>query len=70
MEDKTKIKDHKRADPAMTFMIIVIVLSFIPMLSPTPVGLSRAGQKVLGIAIIAIGLWSTEVLPSALRGCW
>jgi di/tricarboxylate transporter len=68
MEDKTETEAYRRADPALLIMVIVIVLSFILMLSPTPAGLSRAGQKVLGIAIIAIGLWSTEVLPIGVTG--
>ena len=70
MEDKTKPEAHKRARPAMTFMIIVVVLSVILMISPTPAGLSRAGQKVLGIAIVAIGLWGTEVMPIGVTGYW
>ena len=31
---------------------------------PTPPGLSWQGQRVLGVAAIAIGLWCTEVLPT------
>ena len=31
---------------------------------PTPLGLSWQGQRVLGVAAIAIGLWCTEVLPT------
>jgi sodium-dependent dicarboxylate transporter 2/3/5 len=68
MEDKAKPEDHKRADPAMLVMLIVIVLSLVLMILPAPAGLSPAGQKVLGIAIIAIGLWSTEVLPIGVTG--
>ena len=68
MEDKTESEAYKRGDPALLIMASVIVLSFILMLSPTPEGLSRAGQKVLGIAIIAIGLWGTEVLPIGVTG--
>jgi sodium-dependent dicarboxylate transporter 2/3/5 len=68
MEDKTETEAYKRADPALLIMAIVIVLSSILMLSPAPAGLSRSGQKVLGIAIIAIGLWSTEVLPIGVTG--
>ena len=63
MEDKAKTEAQKRADPAMLIMIVVISLSLIMVLSPAPDGLSGAGQKVIGIAIIAIGLWGTEVLP-------
>ena len=31
---------------------------------PTPSGLSWQGQRVLGVAALAIGLWCTEVLPT------
>src|SRR5688572_4055117 len=31
---------------------------------PTPTGLSTQGQRVLGVAALAIGLWCTEVLPT------
>ena len=68
MEDKSRIEAHKPADPAMLIMIILIVFSFILMILPAPAGLSPAGQKVLGIAIIAIGLWGTEVLPIGVTG--
>jgi anion transporter len=69
MEDSARRTEApKRVDPALLIMGIVIVLALILMLSPTPAGLSRAGQKVLGIAIIAIGLWSTEVLPVGVTG--
>jgi len=33
------------------------------MAAPEPAGLSGAGQRVLGIAMLAIGLWIGEVLP-------
>jgi sodium-dependent dicarboxylate transporter 2/3/5 len=68
MGDKSKTEDHKHADPAMLVMLIVIVLSLVLMILPAPAGLSPAGQKVLGIAIIAIGLWGTEVLPIGVTG--
>ena len=38
------------------------------MISPSPDGLSPEGQRVLSIAIFAIGLWSTEVLPMGVTG--
>ncbi len=38
------------------------------MMLPLPDGLSPDGQRVLSIAIFAIGLWSTEVLPMAVTG--
>jgi sodium-dependent dicarboxylate transporter 2/3/5 len=31
---------------------------------PTPPGLAWQGQRVLGVAALAIGLWCTEVLPT------
>jgi len=68
MGDKSKTEDHKHADPAMLVMLIAIVFSIILMILPAPAGLSPAGQKVLGIAIIAIGLWGTEVLPIGVTG--
>ena len=48
---------------ALSIMMVVVILSFMLMFMLTPTGLSRAGQRVLGIAVIAIGLWSTELLP-------
>jgi len=33
---------------------------------PTPQGLSSAGQRVLAVAAIAIGFWSTDALPMGL----
>ena len=37
-------------------------------LLPLPAGLSTAGQRVLMVAVVAIGLWSTEALPMAVTG--
>ncbi|MBW2443320.1 MAG: anion permease [Deltaproteobacteria bacterium] len=68
MEDSARTEAPKRMDPALLIMGIVLVLAITLMLLPTPAGLSRAGQKVLGIAIIAIGLWGTEVLPVGVTG--
>ena len=68
MEDSARTEAPKRPDPAVMIMGIVLVLGLILMLLPTPAGLSRAGQKVLGIAVIAIGLWGTEILPVGVTG--
>jgi di/tricarboxylate transporter len=38
------------------------------LLMPTPTGLSIAGQRVLAVAAVAIGLWSTDTLPTGLTG--
>jgi sodium-dependent dicarboxylate transporter 2/3/5 len=35
---------------------------------PTPEGLSLAGQRVLAVAAVAIGLWSSDLLPAGLTG--
>ena len=35
---------------------------------PTPEGLSREGHRVLAVAAVAIGLWSTDALPMGLTG--
>lgn len=35
---------------------------------PTPAGLSLPGQRVLAVAVLAIGLWSTEALPMGVTG--
>ena len=35
---------------------------------PTPAGLTPAGQRVIAIALLAVGLWSTEVIPMAVTG--
>ena len=49
--------------PAALIMMIIVVASLVFMGMPPPPGLSLTGQRVLGIAIITIGLWSTELLP-------
>ena len=68
MEDSDQAEAPKRVNSGLLIMGIVLVLAFILVLSPTPAGLTRAGQKVLGIAVIAIGLWSTEMLPVGVTG--
>jgi di/tricarboxylate transporter len=35
---------------------------------PTPEGLSVAGQRVLAVAAMAIGLWSSDALPMGVTG--
>src|SRR5262245_55037689 len=37
-------------------------------LGPTPEGLTEAGQRVLAVVVLAIGLWSTDALPPGLTG--
>ena len=47
--------------------VLALVCGTIMVLPPAP-GLSPEGQRVLSIAIFAIGLWSTEVLPMGVTG--
>ena len=51
--------------PAMTAVILVGICGGI-LAMPTPEGLSVAGQRVLAVAAVAIGLWSTGPLPMGL----
>jgi len=47
---------------------VFVAMSVIVMVMPAPEGLSREGQRVLGVVMLAIGLWSTEVLPMGVTG--
>jgi anion transporter len=38
------------------------------MAMPTPAGISPAGQRVMAVAVFAIGLWCTDAIPAALTG--
>jgi len=49
-------------------LAISVIMSSVVFLLPTPEGLTTAGQSVLSISILAVGLWSTEVLPMAVTG--
>lgn len=62
------IKEHSGQNQgtsakATGIMVVVVILAAVLAFGPEPEGLTRAGQRVLGIAIVAIGLWSTELLP-------
>ena len=48
--------------------LLLLVLCFVVGLLPTPPGLSVAGQRVLAVMVLAIGLWCTEALPMAVTG--
>jgi anion transporter len=43
-------------------------LAAVMLLWPTPDGLTLEGQRVMAIAILAVGLWSTEIVPMAVTG--
>jgi sodium-dependent dicarboxylate transporter 2/3/5 len=47
-------------------MVGVVGLCAGVLAMPTPEGLSPAGQRVLAVATVAIGLWSTDGLPMGL----
>jgi len=46
----------------------LVALCAVLMALPSPAGLPEAGKRVLAIAVLAIGLWSTEALPAAVTG--
>ena len=48
--------------------ILLAGLCFTLMSLPTPSGLSLAGQRVLAVAVLVIGLWCTEALPAGVTG--
>ena len=56
---------HWRA--LVTLAVLGVLYSTVVAL-PTPAGLSLQGQRVLGVAVLAIGLWSTEALPMGVTG--
>ena len=60
------IKPHNRG--SLIICIIFCALSGAIIFFPTPPGLPPAAQRVLGIAILAIGFWSTEVFPMGVTG--
>lgn len=47
--------------------VLVILFSLFAALIaiPAPAGLPEAGQRVLAVAVLAIGLWCTEAVPAA-----
>jgi len=52
------------------FLITILLagLCVTLMSLPTPSGLSLAGQRVLAVAVLIIGLWCTEALPAGVTG--
>ena len=59
---------EKSDKKAIVIMALLALLSIMVMCIPAPAGLSRAGQRVLGITILAIGFWSTELIPMGVTG--
>jgi solute carrier family 13 (sodium-dependent dicarboxylate transporter), member 2/3/5 len=53
---------------ALWITLFMAGLSLVLMALPTPAGLSVAGQRVLAVAVMAIGLWCTDAIPAAVTG--
>ena len=53
---------------ALLITVFLAGLSVGLMALPTPAGLSVAGQRVLAVAVMAIGLWCTDAIPAAVTG--
>ncbi len=53
---------------ALLITVVLGGLSMALMIAPLPAGLSPEGQRVLAVAVLAIGLWCTDVIPAAVTG--
>lgn len=53
---------------ALGIILLLAGVSVALMLLPSPAGLTPAGQRVLAVAFIAIGLWCTDAIPAAVTG--
>lgn len=53
---------------ALLLIVFLGGLSAALMAVPPPAGLPQAGQRVLAVAVLAIGLWCTDVIPAAVTG--
>jgi hypothetical protein len=53
---------------ALILTALMIACSVFLMALPTPSGLSPAGQRVLAVAVLAIGLWCAETVPAGVTG--
>ena len=53
---------------ALLITLILACLSAALMAVTPPPGLSLAGQRVLAVAVFAIGLWCTDAIPAAVTG--
>lgn len=58
----------KRSGVTAWMLALLTGSSVMVLLWPTPADLTPAGQRVLAISILAVGLWSTEVVPMAVTG--
>jgi anion transporter len=53
---------------ALLITVSLAGLSVALMAAPLPAGLPQAGQRVLAVAVMAIGLWCTDAIPAAVTG--
>src|SRR5574340_1662823 len=54
--------------PAVLIALVLVGASLTLMALPPPEGLPLAGQRVLAVAVLAIGLWCTDVIPASVTG--
>ena len=53
---------------SLTISALMVGACVASMALPTPAGLSQAGQRVLAVAGLAIGLWCAETIPAGVTG--
>jgi len=58
----------KKGWPAVLIALTLVGASLVLMAVPPPEGLPLAGQRVLAVAVLAIGLWCTDVIPASVTG--
>jgi solute carrier family 13 (sodium-dependent dicarboxylate transporter), member 2/3/5 len=65
-----RINMHAWRSVPRELIIIVLMIGgcVLLMAMPTPLDLSPAGQRVLAVTVLAIGLWFTEVIPAGVTG--
>lgn len=68
MEKNNGRKDDRIDGKALLTTILLALSSVALMAVPSPAGLPPAGQRVLAVAVMAIGLWCTDVIPAAVTG--
>lgn len=49
-------------------ILLVVVVPALVFVAPTPAGRPVEGHRVLAVAVLAIALWGTELLPSGVTG--
>ncbi len=63
-----ELNPRRRNGRALIITALMVVFSAFLMLLPPPSGLSPAGQRVLAVAVLAIGLWCTDTVPAGVTG--